>query len=322
MVLTVTLNPLLEKRLYFKDVVHGGVNRSNKEIFTAGGKGINVSRQLNQLNIPNSAFTFLGGNNGKILRRILTEEKIDFNFTPVKDETRTAALIIEEDKNRLTHYFSPDNIILKSEAEDFKSRLHKMIQNSSIIIFSGSSPTPETDEIIAQGIGWSHEYDKISILDTYGGNLSKSIEAAPTVLHNNINELESSLGVDLKNEKSKIELLKFLENKNIKLIFLTDGENPVYAAKFGFHYKAVPPKIELFDSAGSGDSFVAGIAYGLEKALVFDEFIKIAVALGAANAASWDTSKVNLADAEKLYDKIIVSPIGKKMKIIDDSPNY
>ena len=322
MVLTVTLNPLLEKRLYFENVEQGGVNRSEKENFTAGGKGINVSRQLNCLGIKNSAFTFLGGNNGKTIRRILTEENIDFNYVSTNNETRSASLVIEEGSNKITNYFGPNCEITKSEADEFINRMEKMIKNASIIVFSGSSPSPTADEIFARGIEWAHEYDKISILDTYGSHLQKCIEQGPTAIHNNVQEVESSLGLKLSTEKEKLDHIKFLQNKNIKLIFLTDGENPVYASKFGFHYKVAPPKVNLVDAAGSGDSFVAGITYGLEKSLVFDEFVKTATALGALNAAAWDTSKVKLEDAKKLYDKINVSPIGKKMKIIDDSPNY
>ncbi len=322
MVLTVTLNPLLERRLYFSKVEPGGVNRSSKEKYTAGGKGININRQLNRLNILNSAFTFLGGNNGKILRNILSEEKINFSFVSTKNETRSAALVIEEEKSRITHYFGPNTEYTQSETEEFKSKLKKMIQNCSIVIFSGSSPSPFTNEIIIQGLEWAEEFDKISILDTYGEHLQRYIDKRPTVLHNNIREIESSLGINLSEEKSKMEFIKFLYEKKIKLIFLTDGENPLYAAKFDFLYKVDPPKIKSVDPAGSGDSFVAGIAYGLEKSLVFEEFLKIAVALGSANAAEWDTCNVDLSEAEKLYEKINASPIGKKMKVIDDSPNY
>ncbi|MFC2139174.1 1-phosphofructokinase family hexose kinase [Bacteroidota bacterium] len=322
MVLTVTLNPLLERRLYFDKVVQGRVNRSADDTFTAGGKGINVSRQLNQLDIENSAFTFLGGNNGKIIRRILTEEKIDFTFVSTKSETRSATLTIEEKENKLTHLFGLNSAISKIESDEFRTRLKKMIQNCSVVVFSGSSPSPETDNIFSQGIEWANEFDKISILDTYGKHLSSCIEKGPTVIHNNIQELESSLDVDLSEEKAKLDFINFLHNKNIKLIFLTDGDKPVYAGKFNFHYKVIPPKINVIDPAGSGDSFVAGIAYGLEKALVFDDFIKIAMALGSVNAASWNTSIVNLNEAENLYSEISISPIGKKMKIIDDSPNY
>ena len=49
MILTVTINPLLEQRLTYKKVSFKIQNRNGKLKLAAGGKGINVSRQLNKL---------------------------------------------------------------------------------------------------------------------------------------------------------------------------------------------------------------------------------------------------------------------------------
>ncbi|MBI1937640.1 MAG: 1-phosphofructokinase [Ignavibacteriales bacterium] len=322
MVLTVTLNPLLERRLSYEKVSLGKSHRCIKDEFTAGGKGINVSRQLNLLGIKNSAFTFIGGGSGKIFRHILSEGQIDFNLVQTKSETRSANLIIDESNNSLTTFFGTNSNVSKEEADEFKQKLDKMIHNSSIIVFSGSSPCEETDDIFPYGIELANRYDKISVLDTYGSHLQNCIEATPTVIHNNTSEVEETFGIQLKTEKEKLDYLDQLYRKGIKLAFLTDGANETYASKFDFHYKIVSPKISVIDSAGSGDAFTAGIVYGLESSLVFDEFSKIAAALGSANAGVWETCSVTKDQMEKYFDRIKVEPVGKKMKIIDDSPNY
>jgi len=322
MILTVTLNPLLERRLFFHSVELGKELRASNEVFSAGGKGINVSRQLNLLGMKNSAFTFLGGNNGKILRNILTEEKIDFTVQSSKSETRSADLIIEENPFRVTTFFGVNSIITKEEAEEFKHKLDKMIQNCSVVIFSGSSPCKATDDIFPYGIELANKYDKISILDTYGNHLKKCIDATPTVIHNNLHELKNSLEENFSIENGIRNYMYSLNSKGIRLIFLTDGANPFYASKFDFHYKIYPPKVYTIDATGSGDAFVAGLAYGLEKSLVFEDFLKRATALGALNAANLETCKVKPEESEKLMDLVSIEPIGKKMKVIDDSPNY
>lgn len=322
MILTVTINPLLERRLFFESVELGRTHRCIKEIFYAGGKGINVSRQLNFLGIQNSAFTFLGGNNGKTLRHCLTEDKIDFTVVSTKSETRIADLVIEENKKRVSTFFGLNSNIPSEESSEFKNKLEKMIQNCSIVIFSGSSPCKETDDIFPYGIELANKHDKISILDTYGTHLKNCIDAAPTVIHNNINEIENSLGVSLKNENDKMQFMRELYSKGVKLIFLTDGANPIYASKFDFHYRIIPPHIDVFDSTGSGDAFVAGIAYGMEHALVFDEFVKNATVLGAANATMLKTCEVSMDKMDHLIEQVEMISIGKKMKIINDTPNY
>ena len=322
MILTVTINPLLERRLFYNEIEPGKNHRAYKEFFTAGGKGINVSRQLNLLGIKNSAFTFIGGNNGKIFRHLLNAEKIDFSLVATKSETRSANLIIEENKPRITTFFGLNSSFTSEEAAEFKHKLDKMIQNCSIVVFSGSSPCETTNDIFPYGIELANRYDKISILDTYGAHLKDCIDSSPTVIHNNIAEVEKSFGVSLEDEKSKMDYLKELYSKKIKLAFLTDGANSSYAAKFDFDYKITPPKVKAIDSTGSGDAFVSGIVYGMENSLVFNEFVKIASALGAANAAKWETCSVSKEELNSYLDQVKIDTIGKKMKIIDDSPNY
>lgn len=321
MVLTVTINPLLENRLNFDKVVLGENNRSETQEYKAGGKGINVSRQLNYLNIKNLAYLFLGGNNGKILRRILCEEKIDFKNISTKSETRSATLSIEKDKEKITTLFEPNSNILEKEASEFKSKLEKVIRNCSIVVFPGSSPGKSTDEIFPFGIELANKLGKISILDSYGPHLKKCIAASPTILHNNINELVSSLNINLSTEKSKIKFLNDLYSKGIKMAFVTDGAKQSYVSQFDFIYKIENPKIDEIDPTGSGDAFVAGLVYGLDKSLIFNDFSRVASALGAVNATKYDVCTSTLDDIKKLIELVKVSPIGKKLKIIDDSPS-
>jgi len=320
MILTVTLNPLLEKRLYFDNFTINSSNRSFKEEFRSGGKGINVSRQLNNLNMVNQAITFLGGQSGKILRSIYHQEQINCLAISTKTGTREATIAVNEKEKQITTLFPPNPIISDAEAKDFADKLEKMIANCSIVVFAGSSPCKETDFIFPLGIELAHKYDKISVLDTYGNHLKDCIDKAPTVIHNNAGELATSLNVPLNTEKEKLEMLDYLYSKDIKIAFITDGENETYCSKFNFHYKIINPKINLIDATGSGDAFVSGIVFGMEKDMVFDEFVKFATALGAINASSGETCNFPIESVNSVIDTVLVEPVGKKMKLIDDSP--
>ncbi len=244
MVLTVTLNPLLERRYIVDDFKSGNEHRKVSIELKAGGKGINVSRQLNKLTCENLAFTFLGGTNGKTLREVLIKENINFTSLKSKSETRDCAIIVDNSQQNVSSFFSPNPTITKDETEEFISKLDKMIQNCEIVVFSGSSPSEETNSIIPAGIELANKYDKISICDTYGVHLNDSISKSPTILHNNILETEKSLNISLKTDKEKIEYLDHLYAKGIKQVYLTDDDKPVYAANFDYHFKILPPKIK------------------------------------------------------------------------------
>ena len=320
MILTVTLNPLLEHRLAYKVLHIGKENRSAMENYKAGGKGINVSRQLNIFSVDNLAFTFLGGSNGKLLKKLLTEEKINFTSISTHSETRSSAIIIDESTKTVTSCFGNDPQLSLVEAEEFKLKLEKMIQNCEMVVFSGSSPCKDTDSIFPFGIQAANKYDKISVCDTYGNHLKDCIEASPTILHNNIDEVEKSLNVSLRSEREMIDYLRFLNTKNIKQAFITDGANPTYASDFDFIFKVKNPKVDTIDSTGSGDSFAAGIVYAWHRNLPFEESLIIASSLGAANAAKYDVCNVTLEEVNAIKNKIEVIPLGKKMRLIDVKP--
>ena len=320
MILTVTLNPLLEKRYFTSEFVPGKVNKAEEEYFYAGGKGINVSRQLNKLGVENQALLFAGGANGKQLRKCLVDERINFSIVNTNDETRIASLIQDTTNNKITSIFGKNSLISLKEVDEFKNRLMKMIPNCSMIIFSGSSPCKETNEIFPFGIKTANEHDKIVLFDSYGEHLDACFGEKPMGIHNNVEELENSFSTELKTDEQKTNFLHQIYNDGIKLAFITDGSKPTFGMKFGFVYKIENPTIAEIDATGSGDAFTAGIAYGLDKSLIYDEFVSVASALGCANTLKWDACNVNKDEYHLFKDKVVINPIGKKMKLIDDSP--
>jgi 1-phosphofructokinase family hexose kinase len=320
MILTVTLNPLLEHRLAYKVFNVGQENRGASEFYKAGGKGINVSRQLDILSINNLAFTFLGGNNGKFFKKILSEEKINFTSISTNSETRSSAIIIDESKKTVTSFFGNNPRITALEAEEFKTKLAKMIINCEMVIFSGSSPCPETNTIFPFGIQTANQYDKISYCDTYGNHLTECIESSPTIIHNNIDEVEKSLKISFRSEKAVVDHLKFLQSRNVKQAFITDGANPTYAANYDFLYRIDNPQINTIDSTGSGDAFTAGIAYAWHNNLPFEQALIFASALGVANAAKYNICDVSPEEADQYKNKIEITSLGKKMSLVDVRP--
>jgi len=321
MILTVTINPLLEQRFTFTKVSPKIQNRNGKLQHAAGGKGINVNRQLNILNVHNIALTFAGGTYGKLFRESIKNEGIDFSLINTHTETRICSVIINSTEKSISYYFGENQIITKDETDKFIAKMQKMIQNCAIVVFSGSSPCKEADKIFPAGIEMANKYDKISICDTYGSHLENCYSASPSIVHNNIEEVVNSLQIKLNKEKDRLLFLDSLYSKGIKQVYLTDGDRNVYASNFDFHYKVRVPNIKCVDSTGSGDAFVAGIAYGWHNNLVFDEQIKYATALGTVNAQMFDVCNVPVDEASKFVEFVELHPIGKKIKIIDDTPD-
>jgi 1-phosphofructokinase family hexose kinase len=320
MILTVTLNPLLERRITCNTINVGTINRNGKIEVKAGGKGINVSRQLNNLGIENLALTFAGGTSGKEFKDVLHREGIKSVLIHTDSKTREALITIDESAASVTSCFSMNTQITQKEADEFKVKLEKMIPNYEMVILSGSSPCIETDSIFPAAIECANKCDKIVICDTYGNHLGNCFDASPTIVHNNIDEIENTLKIKLQSKEDKINFLAFLYSKNIKQAYLTDAGKPFFASNFDYHFSIIPPVIKTIDSTGSGDAFTAGIAFGWHNDLVFEDTLQVAAALGAANASAYDVCNVKINDFEELKTSVIITPIGKKMKVIDVKP--
>ena len=321
MILTVTINPLLEHRFTFKNIIPNHPKRNGKLHLVSGGKGINVSRQLNNLKLRNMSLTFAGGAYGKLFRESVSAEGLNVSFIRTKSETRICSVIINSDDRKATYYFGENSKITIDETGKFITKMEKMIQNCEVVIFSGSSPCREAEIIFPTGIELANKYNKISVCDTYGNHLENCLAASPQIIHNNEEEIANSLNIKLNTESDVIELLTHLYKKGTKQVYLTNGEKNYYASNFDFHYKVSVPKIETIDPTGSGDAIVAGIAFGWHKNMKFENQTKFATALGVVNATMFDVCNVSLDEANNIVESVICEPIGKKMKIINDTPD-
>lgn len=321
MVLTITINPLLERRYYYPNINLSSVNRDGVVSLKAGGKGINVSRQLNRLKISNIALLFTGGVNGKLFRDSLRRDGINFSDIRIKSETRESAIIVNEAINEVYSFFGADSFVSKNEVNEFIFKMEKAIATCEIVVFSGSSPCNEADVIFSKGIEIANKLDKISICDTYGKPLQKCLNASPTIVHNNVEEIQKSLGLIVNSEADHIKLLEMLYAKGVKQAYITNANEQFYTSNFDFHYKVTLPEINAVDSTGSGDAFVAGVAYGWHNKLTFEQQLRLASALGACNAKSVEVCDIEMREADTLVEKIQIEALGKRLKEINDTPD-
>ena len=81
MIVTVTMNPAVDKTVEIETLISGELNRITKVEYDAGGKGINVSKAIHELGGKSIATGFLGGNNGRAIAGFLENSGIENDFT-------------------------------------------------------------------------------------------------------------------------------------------------------------------------------------------------------------------------------------------------
>lgn len=95
MIVTVTMNPAIDKTVDLEQLERGSLNRIKNVIVDAGGKGINVSKAIKELGGETIATGFIGGSGGTLIEKVLKEQGIKADFVTIKNEVRTNMKVVE-----------------------------------------------------------------------------------------------------------------------------------------------------------------------------------------------------------------------------------
>ena len=311
MVTTVTLNPMLDKTIYVDRVERGTIHRASKMEMVAGGKGINVSRQLKCLGVKTVATGFLGGEVGTIISRLLTWESIDHEFIHTEVATREGPTYLEPD-GTWTALFEPALPVEQSAVHELNKKIDDLASKSTWIVCGGSSPGIESDDIFYEAIVRAHRNGISSVLDSYGRAFELGLKAQPTLVKPNKREFEMTFHQSLTTESDHLEAVRFLLAQGARYAVLTDGERVFYGGIQGHFWRVTPPQAKAVNPTGSGDALVAGILFGFHQGWKFERCLAFGAAAGAANARVWEIANSSLEEISSLETSVKVQRVSAK----------
>ena len=300
MIYTVTLNPSIDYIVRLDQVQVGSVNRMDSDDKFAGGKGINVSRVLKRLDIPNTATGFIGGFTGKFIIDTLADEEIETRFVQVAEDTRINVKI-KADQETEINGTGPN--VEPAQLEELKAILSSLTAEDTVV-FAGSSAKNLGNVIYKDLIALTRKTGAQVVCDFEGQTLIDSLDYQPLLVKPNNHELGAIFGVKLESldeiEKYARELLaKGAQNVIISMA----GDGALLVTSEGAYF-AKPIKGTVKNSVGAGDSMVAGFTGEFVKSKDAVESFKWGVACGTATTFSDD-----LATAEfikETYEKVEV----------------
>ncbi|MEJ6949526.1 1-phosphofructokinase [Natronospora cellulosivora (SeqCode)] len=300
MITTVTLNPALDKIIKLPILDIGQLNRADKAIERAGGKGINVARIVHKLGREVQAISLLGGYTGKHLENILREEKIPINISWINEKTRENIKIVEED-GRETEINQKGSISIE-DYSNFLKIFKKELKRSKILVLAGSLPQGLSPDAYSQLISLAKKENVKTILDTSGQALELGIKSQPYLIKPNIEELRVLMNKELKQISDIIIAANDLIDQGINTVVISLGEKGALYIQKDEYYHTLPPKLEIFESTvGAGDSMVGALSIAINEEFSFQEMSKF-----ATNVASLFISgkTINQNNLNKMKDNI------------------
>lgn len=308
MILTVTLNPAVDKTYRTGELFPGRVNRMRSVDNIPGGKGINVSKILRQYDYEVTATGFLGGYQGKWMEAQLDRLKIRSAFVHVEEETRSSMNIVA-DNGYVTEILEPGPHISEAHLKEFGASFIRLAEESSLIILSGSAAPGISADIYARLIRSATAMGKKVILDTSGELLKEGIQAAPAVVKPNRKELEYIIGRRLQDREDVKDAANVLLASGIRMVMISLGDKGLILAREGRCLYARVPRVMAMNTVGCGDSVVASLAMSMTAGIGEEELLQRAAAVSAANATTLESGNVPLKLAEEMMKDIEIMEI-------------
>jgi 1-phosphofructokinase family hexose kinase len=308
MITTVTLNPMLDKTVSVDAVRRGAVSRASGVSVIVGGKGVNVSRQLHRLGEETVAAGFIGGEIGSILERLLDGEGITHRFVRIAGMTREGVTYLEPE-GTMTSVFEPPHPVTATEAGRLLEECRTLAGKSDWMVCSGSSPSPEADDVFRMIVADCRARGIPVVLDSYGHALARGMESVPDLLKPNREEFEQTFGARLPGESDMIAAARRLVAQGVRYSIITDGPRPFAAACADGAWIVTPPVVQNVNPTGSGDSMIAGILYGLRRSWPFADCLAFGAAAGAANARVREVAQSSSDDIRSLLGGVTVKRV-------------
>lgn len=284
MVYTVTLNPALDYVMKLKNLRTDDINRTDGEEIYYGGKGINVSVILTQLDIPNTALGFLGGFTGKKLEEMLKSDGISCDFNYLKSGDTRINVKIKSDKEIDLNACGPE-----ITQEDMQSFLKKLdgIKDGDYLILAGSIPKTLPDDIYERMLESVSDRKVNCVVDATGDLLKNVLKYRPFLIKPNHHELGDLFSVEIKSDDDIVKYSKKLQEmgaKNVLVSMAKDGA--MLTDENGNVHKIGNAKGKLVNSVGCGDSMVAGFTAGYIETADYSYALRLGSACGNATAFS------------------------------------
>lgn len=307
MILTINLNPVLEKIYYMEKLLARVETEAEKTVYKSSGAGINTSQILNNLNLNLLPIGFLGGLSGKYIFNDLRDQGIDSDFIVIKDETQASISLVENNKF-LSKIIESKPRVTREELGSFYELYQRAISKCSIICGLGSIPNGSPDEIYFDLITLANRESKRFLLDAEGIELQYGIEAKPYMVKTNVRELENLTRLELNFENEIIKAGNYILEKDVEILLIDLDEKGSIVLTKDRGYRLEIDDIEFPLNIDQGYT-LAGYAFGMEKEYDLDMTMRLGQAFRIAYGVAESIVDIDMSDIKKMMGNITIRPI-------------
>lgn len=305
MIVTLTMNPAIDKSSSVGNVVAERKLYCTAPRFEPGGGGINVTRAIKKLGGESVALYPSGGPTGEMLQLLFDQEGLTHRPVPVKGWSRESLVILEESTGQQYRFGMPGPELGDDEWQRCLGELSNIKPKPDFIVASGSLPPGVPPDFYARIVRTGKDMKAKVIVDTFGEALSLALKEGVFLIKPNIREFRDLVGQVVKEESQiRAAARRFVESGQSEVVVISLGASGALMVSKDAVEHIVPPTVPIISKVGAWDSMVAGIVLSLSLGRPLREAVRFGIAAGTAAVMTPGTELCRREDAERLYEQM------------------
>lgn len=309
MILSVTLNPCIDKTIYLDRLELGSYNRVKNTRIDLSGKGLNVSTVLNHLREETLCMGLNFRNNGSVLEQTMNSRGLKHFFVYTNGSIRTNIKLFDQSCQVMTEVNEAGPTVSPATVDKLIDEIDVRLDHTHILVLSGSIPPGVPADIYQRLIRMAHKKDVKTILDTAGEPLLLGLQEKPFLIKPNSTEFEQAFRKQLKAGKGPLEIARELVDSGIPYLCISMGADGALLLDREHAYRAKALPVEAKGLTGAGDSMVAGMCYALRKRLSTEDMLRYAMAAAAGSVRQEGTLLATGNDIRELLNQVEIQTI-------------
>lgn len=300
-ILTVTVNPSLDKSTTFTGLIPEQKIRCTPPHYDAGGGGINVSKAISRLGGDSLCLFLAGGSSGDLLQRLVENEGIPTDVIRTQNSTRENLIALETGSNAQYRFGFPGSELTADEQHQLLEKIDS--STASYVVASGSLNEGLAPDFYAQIAKRVAEKGGRFIVDTSGEALARTLDAGVFLAKPNVGELAKLVGTArLEIDEADDAARTLVDAGKAAIIVVSLGPQGAYLVSKNETHFVPAPNVHKRSTVGAGDSMVGGMVWALSQNKPLKEVLQWGVACGSAATMNDGTQLFAQADAKRLYD--------------------
>lgn len=302
MIVTVTANPSIDRTYAVGELQPGALHRARSYRCEASGKGVNVSRVLQQLGTPTLAVTTVGGSEATLFANLLGD--LPVSSVSVGGPVRANVTVLGR-RGEATKVNAPGTTLQSDESTRLLQAVSTATTEATWLACCGTLPGDTDPRLIRRLVQLGRDSGVNVAVDSSGAALEAAADAGADLLAPNSAELAELAGTAVDTVAQAATVSAEVHRRFGATVLVSLGaDGAIVTTSDGCWHAAAAP-ITPVNPTGAGDALLAGYLYA-DGTPAPD---RLAYAVSVGSAACLAAGTADLPDGPSNLTQVTTVPI-------------